>query len=106
MKNNNFINHEDPTRSFEADLKNVDIREQYSKLTDDEKMMVFLKLKGFTHRPPKIDRLYSDEYYLGGEEFFNYGNVIFDFWKDSLSKICPNEVTTKFPFLCLSGAIN
>lgn len=102
---NNFINHQDPTRSIEKDLEGVDLRSQYSSLTEDEKIMIFLKLKGFTHRPPTIERLYSDDYYLGGIEFFDHGNVIFPFWKEGLKMIFPNEVTTSKPLLCLSGAI-
>lgn len=103
MRENSFINHEDPTKAL--DLSAVSLSEQYTKLTSDEKVLVFLKLKGFTHRPPTIERLYSDEYYLGGEDFFDGGRVIFDFWKEGLKKIVPSEVTTKYPLLCLSGAI-
>lgn len=106
MDRNNFINQFDPTASIEKDLENVTLEEQYSRLTKDEKIMIFLKIKGFSHRPPTIERLYTDEYYLGGEDFFDHGNVIFDFWKGALKKIVPNEVETAKPLLCLSGAIN
>lgn len=98
-----FINHEDPT--YPINLDSIDLREQYAKLTDDEKILVFMKLKGFSHRPPTIERLYSDEYYLGGTDFFDGGNNIFDYWKERLTEIFPNEILTAKPFLCLSGAI-
>ncbi len=103
MENLNFINHHDPTGQL--DLDQIDIRTQYSQLTDDEKILVFLKLNGYTHRPPTIERLYSDEYYLGSEKFYNKGTGIFDFWKSALPKIYPNEVLTAKPYLVLSGAI-
>lgn len=98
-----FINHHDPTTPL--DLAAVDLREQYTKLTDDEKILVFMKIKGFSHRPPTIERLYSDEYYLGSSDFFYHGDVIFDYWKEKIGDIFPNEVTTSKPFQCLSGAI-
>ena len=103
---NNFIDQFDPTKNIIKDLAKVDLRDQYTSLTEDEKIMVFLRLKGFTHRPPTIERLYSDDYYLGSREFFDHGDVIFPFWKDGLKMIFPNEVTTAKPLLCLSGAIN
>lgn len=96
-----FINHADPTKP----LENIDLRTQYSKLTEEEKLKVFCKLKGYTHLPPTIERLYSDSYYLGGAQFFDQGNSIFEFWKDTLKKIFPSPVLTKYPFLVLSGAI-
>ena len=108
MNNSNtfsFTSQQDPTRNIEKDLESVDLQQQYTSLTEDEKIMIFLKLKGFTHRPPTIERLYSDDYYLGGVEFFDHGNVIFPFWKEGLKMIFPNEVTTSKPLLCLSGAI-
>ena len=72
---NNFMFHEDPTRNIEKDLEQVDLRQQYTSLTKDEKIIVFLKIKGFSHRPPTIERLYQDEYYLGGQEFFDNGKM-------------------------------
>lgn len=106
MKVDSFINQEDPSRDYTEDLKNIDIRQQYSKLTEDEKILIFMKLKGFTHRPPTIERLYSDEYYLGSDQFFNGGRSVFDFWKDAFKIILPNEVTTAKPLLGLAGCIN
>ena len=99
--NDQFINHFDPTKPLET----PDLREQYTKLTEEERLRVFCKLKGYTHVPPSIERLYSDSYYLGGPEFFDGGNSIFSFWKETLAKIFPSPVLTKYPFLVLSGAI-
>ena len=48
----NFINQTDPTAPI--DLSNIDIREQYSKLTDDEKTIVAAKLLGMNHIPVDI----------------------------------------------------
>lgn len=52
MSSNNFINQSDPTAPI--DLSNIDIREQYSKLTDDEKTIVAAKLLGMNHIPVDI----------------------------------------------------
>lgn len=100
---NNFINHEDPTTPL--DLSSVSIEQQYAKLTPQEKLLVFCRLNGYSRIPPTIERLYSDEYYLGSSKFFDHGDNIYQFWKDNLPMIFPNEVKTAKPFLCLSGAI-
>ena len=103
MSSNNFINQSDPTAPLNFD--NIDIREQYSKLTDEEKILVATRLMGYSHKPPTINQLISDEYYLGSEKFFNHGTAVFDFWKDALNIIYPTEITTAKPYLVLSGAI-
>jgi hypothetical protein len=41
---------------------------------------------------------------MGGPQFYDHGDNIFPFWKDALSKIYPGFLT-RFPYLCLSGAI-
>lgn len=104
-ENFNFINHQDPTRNIEKDLEGVDLRSQYSSLTEQEKLLVFCKINGYNRIPPSIERLYSDDYYLGGERFFDHGDNLFNFWKQALPTIFPNEVLTAKPFLVLSGAI-
>lgn len=98
-----FINQYDPTAY--VDLTSVSLEQQYSKLTEQEKLLIFCKINGYNRIPPSIQRLYSDEYYLGGSAFFDGGDNIYQFWKDSLPMIFPNEVTTAKPFLILSGAI-
>ena len=100
MSSNNFINQSDPTAPLNFD--NIDIREQYSKLTESERLLVAMKLMGYSHKPPAINQLLEDEYYLGGEKFFNHGTAVFDFWKDALNIIYPNEITTAKPFLVLT----
>ena len=37
----NFTDHFDPTKNIEKDLAKVDLRDQYTSLTEDEKIMVF-----------------------------------------------------------------
>lgn len=100
---NNFINHQDPTAPL--NLSSIDVREQYTKLTEEERILVATKLLGYSHKPPTINQLISDDYYLGSDKFFNHGTAVFDFWKDALNKIYPNEITTAKPYLVLSGAI-
>lgn len=90
--------------SGQLDLSGVSLQTQYTKLTMEEKELVFLKLHGFTNRPPEIEQLYTDPYYLGGPEFYSYGTMIFDFWKKGLKEIFPGMMT-RYPYLCLSGAI-
>lgn len=50
--NNNFINQSDPTAPLNFD--NIDIREQYTKLTESEKTMVAAKVLGMNHIPVDI----------------------------------------------------
>jgi hypothetical protein len=100
---NSFIDHTDPTSLI--DFSGVSIEEQYAKLTDEEKLLIFCKINGYNKIPPSIEQLYSDEYFLGGTEFFDKGNNLFDYWKKSLPIIYPSSVLTAKPFLVLSGAI-
>lgn len=106
MNSKDFISQHDPSKDIIKELEGVDIRQQYSKLTEEEKILVFMKIKGFTHRPPTIERLVSDDYYLGSDRFFNGGKSVFDFWKNAFKTIVPNEVTTTKPLLGLAGCIN
>lgn len=94
---------DDPTGIL--DLDHISLEQQYTSLTEQEKLLVFCKLHGYSMVPPSIERMYSDPYYLGGEKFFNEGKNLFDFWKGALKEIFPSEVLTKKPFLILSGAI-
>lgn len=100
-----FINHSDPTADITEELKSVSLEKQYTQLTDREKLLIFCKLNGYSMIPPSIERLYSDTYYLGGEDFFDGGKTLFDYWKTALPKIFPSEVLTAKPYLILSGAI-
>lgn len=83
----------------------VSLEEQYTKLTKQEKLMLFCKINGFSRIPPTIEQLYSDPYYLGGPDFFDGGTNLFQYWKDKLPEIYPNEVSVKKNYLILSGAI-
>lgn len=105
MDNYNFTRiNDDPTT--ELDLSGVSLKDQYSSLTEHEKLLVFAKLQGYIRIPCSIEQLYTDSYYLGGEKFFNGGSNLFDYWKDALKKIYPNEVLTSTPYIVLGGAIN
>ena len=99
----NFIDQFDPTKKL--NLTDISLEQQYAKLTDEEKIMVFCRLNGYDRVPPSIERLYQDSYYLGGEDFFDSGTNLYEFWKDSMPVIFPNPVLTAKPFLILSGAI-
>lgn len=100
-----FINLGDDDPTKELDLGSISLEKQYTTLTDREKLLVFCKVNGYSRIPPTIERMYTDPYYLGGPKFFDGGSNLFQFWKDSLPKIFPNEVFTSKPFLVLSGAI-
>ena len=100
---NKFINQHDPTKPLNVD--NIPLTTQYSKLSEEDKLLLFLKLKGFTHRPPTIERFYSDEFYLGGKNFFEGGPLLFDYWKKILKEVYPSPVLTKFPMAYWSGSI-
>jgi hypothetical protein len=66
MNNYNFTQiNDDPTKDL--DLSGVSLENQYSSLTEHEKILVFCKLNGYSKVPPSIERLYSDPYMLGGE---------------------------------------
>ena len=99
----NFINQSDPTGIL--DLSSVSLETQYAKLTDQEKLLVFCKIHGYSRIPPTIKQLYEDPYYLGGPEFFDRGTNLYQFWRNNLPMIFPSAVTTAKPFLVLSGAI-
>lgn len=105
MNSNDFISQHDPSKDITEELDNITIDKQYSQLTKQEKILVFCKINGYNRVPPSVERLYSDEYYLGSDRFFDHGNNLYNFWKGSLSTIFPNEVLTAKPFLILSGAI-
>ena len=100
----NFINQSDPTKNIESDLQNVTLERQYSQLTERDKDLIFCKLNGYFMVPPSVEQLYSDDYYLGGSDFYNGGSLIYDFWKDSLKDIVSGPITKK-AYLVLSGAI-
>lgn len=52
MSSNSFINQTDPTAPLNLD--SIDIREQYTKLTESEKTMVAAKVLGMNHVPVDI----------------------------------------------------
>ena len=98
---NKFINMEDPTQKL--DLGSVSIEKQYSKLSEDDKVMVICKILGMDHRPVKIQKFIFDDYFLGN--ITGSGKSIFPFWLDKFDEMFPNEVSTKTPYVSFSGAI-
>lgn len=101
MGDNPFMNiGDDPTSPIKWD--SVSLEQQYNQLSAEDKELIFLKLNGYEKRPPEVERLYSDDYYMG--KFYGGGNNIFPFWKGVLKDIFPGSIT-RYPYLALSGAI-
>lgn len=100
---NNFVNiGTDPTRPLD---KSISLEQQYSKLTDEEKLMVYHKLVlKADHRICDIETFIKDDYYLG--LITQGGNGIFDYWKNTMKSMYPSPVINKFPYVSLGGAIN
>jgi hypothetical protein len=99
----NFINHQDPTAPL--DLNNIDIQEQYTKLTESEKTMVAAKVLGMNHVPVDILTFLCDDFFLGDSRITNHGKSVFDYWKGKLPKIFPSPVITKTPYISFGGCI-
>jgi hypothetical protein len=103
-----FIGHSarfDPAAS-EKEIENASLEAQYEKLTDYEKDLVFAKINGYRFLPITCDQMVDDEFYLGGEKFFDHGTKLFDFWRKTLNEeIYQGRFFTKKPYIILSGAI-
>lgn len=99
----NFIDHFDPTAPL--DLSGVSISQQYSKLSEKDKLLVGCKLLGMNHVPVPIKTFLFDDYFLGSEEITNHGKSIFPFWIDKLETIFPNPIQTKYPYLSFTGCV-
>ena len=108
MNERNFIDHSakfDPGASAK-EIENANLEEQFSSLTSEDKKAVMAKLIGYRFYPPTIIQLVEDEYFLGGERYFNHGAAVFDFWKKTLSEeVFSGEFFTKKPYLILSGGV-
>lgn len=96
-----FINNSDPTKKL--DLDSISLEQQYTKLTEEEKLMVGARLLGMNHLSVSIDQFLDDEYYLG--LITNKGKAVFNFWRDKLRKIFPNPLMTSYPYLSFGGRI-
>ena len=103
-----FIDHDpkyDPESSA-REIENVNLEKQYSQLTDYERKLVFAKINGYRIIPATSDQMVEDEYFLGGEKFFDHGSKLFDYWKKVLrEEIYCGEFFTKKPYIIFSGAI-
>lgn len=110
-KNNNINIGDDPFKDLHLEEVYNITEQEYNKLTDREKVLVFCKLNGYQFIPPSPKRMISDEYYLGNDRFFGKdGSTVFPFWKDTAIPTIFGDsefssVITKTPFLVLSGAI-
>ena len=98
---NNFVDHVDPTKS----LGSMNIKAQYTKLTESEKLLVGAKLLGMDHLPCTFEQFISDDYFLGSPQITNQGRSIFQIWKDSGKEIYPTPITTKTPYVSFGGCI-
>ena len=98
----NFLNlGDDPTKP--VNFKNITLEQQYNKLSEHDKQLVFCKLNGWNHLPVDIIRFLSDDYYLGLST--NHGDGVYDYWKDTLQKIYPDPIHNPYPYISMGGAI-
>ena len=104
----NFIDHSpeyDPEASIK-EIENVNLEQQYDKLTSYEKDLVAARILGYKQIPATSDQFIEDEYYLGGEKFFNHGDAVFDYWKNVMrNEIFKGRFFTKKPYIIRSGGV-
>ena len=98
-----FTDQKDPTKIL--DLSSISLEDQYTKLTDEEKLMVGCSLLGLNRCPCTIDQFLEDSYFLGSEALTNGGHAVFNFWREHLRDIFPNQIITRFPYISLGGSI-
>lgn len=103
MKTNKFIDHEDPTAPIPFDIDPRNIKYQYSKLSEREKLAVGSRLLGMDHVPCTFNRFLEDSYYLGNPQITNYGKSIFDIWKEVGEDVYPTPISTKTPYVSFGG---
>jgi hypothetical protein len=84
-------------------LESINLESEYSKLTEDEKILIFCKLHGLNHVPPGIEQFLCDDYYLG--QITSGGTGIYDYWHKELAEMFPSPVVNKYPYISLGGAI-
>ena len=96
---------DDPTIPLQ-DINTSILESEYNKLSSEEKILVACKVLGMDHKPATIKRFICDDYYLGGEELFNGGKALFNYWFDKLEEIYPTSISTKYPWISLGGAVN
>ena len=99
----NFMGMSDPTSPLSASINNI--QAQYSKLTEQEKIIVGAKLLGMDHVPVSFNQFIQDDYFLGNPQITNHGSSIFDIWKKSGKEIYPTPISTKTPYISFGGCI-
>lgn len=102
-KENPFIGHNDPTSPL--DIGSVTIEQQFTKLTDREKLSIGASLLGMDHIPVDWLTFLCDDYFLGNPQITNHGNQVFNSWKEWGQKIYPTPILTKYPWISLGGCI-
>lgn len=109
MDNNKFIEHHDPTTPIDEsslpDLNDVSGSDLYSKLSEEERLVVGAKLLGMNHVPVDIHTFLFDDYYLGSDQITNHGKSIFKYWLDKYDEIFPNPILNKYPYLSFGGSV-
>ena len=102
---NKFINQKDPTKP-EIDPESITLEKQFSKLTEEEKIILGAKLLGMkSHIPVDIKTFVFDEYFLGVDQITNKGTAVFPYWVDKLEEIFPNPLITRYPYILLTGEL-
>lgn len=96
---------DDPTIPLQEISTSI-LESEYNKLSSEEKILVACRVLGMDHKPATIKRFICDDYYLGGEELFNGGKSLFNYWFDKLEEIYPTSISTKYPWISLGGAVN
>ncbi|MBQ2600266.1 hypothetical protein II582_02650 [bacterium] len=96
-----FTDQKDPTKKL--DLDSISLEEQYTKLTEEEKLIIGAKMLGMDHLSVSIDQFLTDDFYLG--LITNSGKAVFPFWRDKLRQIFPNPLITAYPYLSFGGSI-
>lgn len=111
-ENKNNINiGDDPFRDLHLDTISNITEQEYNKLSDREKVMVFCKINEYQFIPPTPKRMMEDDYYMGNDYFYGKGgSTIFPFWKDEVFPAIFGDgefssVITKTPFVIYGGAI-
>lgn len=98
-----FINQKDPTKPS-IDPESITLEKQFTKLTEEEKIILGAKLLGMkSHIPVDIKTFACDEYFLGVDQITNKGTAIFPYWLDKLDEIFPNPLITRYPYILLTG---
>lgn len=80
------------------------LEDQYNKLSEDEKLMVYHKLVlKADRRITDIDTFIKDDYFLG--QITQGGAGIYDYWKDIFREMYPSPVINRYPYVSSGGGV-